>query len=120
MTWLAFAIVIGAGVFGATLAARAAGEASGERAGTIAGKRAAVLLRESQLAGCSRSRDDREDAIRGWTAARQARLETARNPAVSVRDRIAAGAAAQTYKLVIAGYRSRLVECSTAFPPIGP
>lgn len=123
-TALAFAIVVVAGVLAAGLAAREAGQAAGKSAGRAAGetagKIAAVRLRESQVAGCARSRDDREDAIRGWTAARTARLTTSRNRALPVRERIAAGAAAETYRIVIEGYHSRIVDCSTAFPPISP
>ena len=75
-------------------------------------------LRESQLAGCQRSRDDRLDSIRGWTAARAARLRTARNRMVPIRERLQAAAAAAVYKDVIEGFTRRLVNCQQAFPPV--
>lgn len=79
---------------------------------------AAQSLRESQLAGCARSRDDRLDAVRGWVAARTARVTTAHNPAVPIRERLQAAAAAAVYRDVIAGYRRRIVDCTLAFPPV--
>lgn len=79
---------------------------------------AAQDLRESQLAGCGRGRDDRMDSIRGWTAARAARLRTARNPEVPTKERLQAAAAAAVYRDVIAGFRRRLVDCSEAFPAV--
>lgn len=76
----------------------------------------AMDLRESQLAGCGRSRDDRMDSVRGWTAAREARLRTARNPQVPTRERLQAAAAAAVYKDVIEGFQQRIVNCQQAFP----
>ena len=78
----------------------------------------AQSLRESQLAGCQRSRADREDSIRGWDAAREARLRTAANKAVPIRERLQAAAAAAVYKDVINGFRARIVNCQVAFPPV--
>lgn len=81
-------------------------------------ERAQTALRESQVAGCYRGRADRLDAIRGWSAAQKARLATAKNPKVGIRERLDAAAAAATYADVINGYQSRLVDCATAFPPV--
>lgn len=80
--------------------------------------RSAVALRESQLAGCGRSREDRKDSILGWSAAREARLSTAHNPEVPIRERLKAAGAAAVYKEVIAGFKARIVNCGTAFPPV--
>lgn len=112
-TWAAFVIVVVA----ATVAAAWAWNEARRGTERVA-VRSSQALRESQLSGCHRSRADRLDAVRGWTAAREARTETARNPAVPVRERLQAAAAAAVYRDVIAGYRDRIVDCSEAFPPV--
>jgi hypothetical protein len=73
--------------------------------------------RDASIAGCNRSKEDRMDAIRGWRTALNARRETAHNPHVGTRERLAAAAAAAVYREVIRSYAGRLVDCSQAFPP---
>lgn len=80
----------------------------------------ALKQRDASVAGCFRSRADRQDAIRGWKQAQEARTATANNPNVDDRERLEAAAAAAVYGEVIHGYRSRLVECEKAFPPVAP
>jgi hypothetical protein len=113
-TVLAFVLVVVASVGAAWLAVK-----QSEDNVRAASHEAAVVLRESQLAGCARSRQDREDSIRGWTTARRARTATANNPRVPQKERLSAAAAAAVYQEVIIGFRSRLVDCSRAFPPVG-
>jgi hypothetical protein len=74
--------------------------------------------RDNTVAGCHRSALDRADAVRGWSAARQARLATAHDPKVPQEARLSAAGAAAVYKVVIEGYRSRIVNCEQAFPPV--
>lgn len=112
-TWVAYAIVI----LAATVAAGWAWNEARRGTERVA-VRSSQALRESQLAGCERGRADRQDAIRGWTAARVARRQTAHNPDVAIRERLQAAAAASVYRDVIAGYRARIVDCSAAFPPV--
>src|SRR5512147_881910 len=76
------------------------------------------LLRSSQLAGCIRAVDDRLDAIRGWTAAYNARQATADNPHLDTQERLDAAKAAATYQDVINGYTHRIVDCYQAYPAI--
>jgi hypothetical protein len=77
-----------------------------------------VRLRDSQVQGCYRTIADRNDAIRGWKAARRARLMTAANPRVTMKERLEASGAAAVYKEVIESYQSRIVQCERAFPPV--
>jgi hypothetical protein len=112
-TVLAFVLVVVASVGTAWIAVE-----QSEDGIRSASRSAAVVLRESQLAGCARSRQDREDSIRGWTQARRARLATAHNPSVPQKERLSAAAAAAVYQEVIIGFRSRIVDCYTAFPPV--
>lgn len=74
--------------------------------------------RENSVAGCERTKQDRMDAIVGWSAARQARLRTAHTSGLPQKERLAAASAAATYRQVIDGYRGRIVDCQKAFPPV--
>jgi hypothetical protein len=79
----------------------------------------AQQTRDAQIDACHRGREDRMDAVRGWKAALAVRQETARNPRVDENERLKAAAAAAVYRQVIDGYRSRIVDCTTVFPPVG-
>jgi hypothetical protein len=113
-------IVIASSVAAAWWAADQSTNASenAQRAQRVSLQNIQIQMRDASVAGCNRSRADREDAIQGWSAAREARLATAQNPEVADGERLRAAGAAATYKDVIEGYRSRIVECDKAFPPV--
>lgn len=72
-------------------------------------------LRDSQVAGCERRVKDSLDNIRGWEAARQARLNSVRT-SESPSERRISQRAADNYTEIITSLRSRLVDCEAAFP----
>lgn len=112
---VAFVLVLVASVGAALWSADRASDAT--RKSTIV---TASLLRDSQIAGCHRGREDRQDAVRGWTAAWTARMGLARDKAAPQEQRLAAAEAAGIYRQVIMGYRSRIVDCEQAFPAVRP
>jgi hypothetical protein len=74
--------------------------------------------RENALAGCQRTRADREDAITGWSRALASWRHIASDTTEPTPSRANAAATAAVYRLVVRGYRARLVDCHKAFPPV--
>jgi hypothetical protein len=117
MTFVAFALVLAASAGAAKWSADASTRHSRDQLEAVA-VASAEQQRENSLAGCERTLADRRDAIKGWTTARVTRIATAHNPDVPTGERLAAAGAAATYRDVVRSYRSRLVTCTDAFPPI--
>jgi hypothetical protein len=115
MKRVAYAAVVAASVGASFLTAHHAANDTRTQVKALAFK-LATATREAQIRGCQRGAGDRRDSVLGWTRARASWRVIAHDDKATRAQRENAAATVAVYNTVIAGFKSRIVDCDTAYP----